>query len=145
MINIYVDGSYNEKTKTGGYGAVILFGTSVPPRYVKGCVVDDLAMLHHNVAGECMAVYQALHELDHIWALNRYPEPEVTIHYDYEGIEKWATGDWKATKPFTQWYQNQMQIAYEKFDLKFVKVKAHSGDEWNDKADRLAKEACGNA
>jgi ribonuclease HI len=130
---IYVDGSYNSKLDTIGYGIVVLKG-SLPPVKYKGRVVDESLLEFRNVAGEVMAVYNALEICNN--------GDKVTIYYDYEGIEKWAIGEWKANNKLTKWYQNQMQIAYEKFDLRFIKVTAHTGNKWNEEADRLAKEGC---
>ena len=69
---------------------------------------------------------------------------EVTIYYDYMGIEMWATGDWKRNKQGTIAYYDYMQSVKNKIKIKFMKVKGHSGVDGNEEADRLAKEAVGN-
>ena len=68
---------------------------------------------------------------------------ELTIYYDYKGIEMWATGEWKRNKQGTIAYHNFMQQISSKLKIAFVKVKGHSNDKYNDLADRLAKDACG--
>ena len=64
-------------------------------------------------------------------------------YYDYEGIEKWANGSWKANKIKTQEYQKKVIQYRESMDIVFVKVLAHSGDVYNERADKLAKKAVG--
>ena len=53
--------------------------------------------------------------------------PEVTIYYDYMGIEMWAEGAWKRNRQGTIAYYEYMQSAKNKIRIKFVKVKGHSG------------------
>ena len=133
----YVDGSYN--AKTGAYGCGVVF---LEDGQYLGSIQDqgqnpDYKDLR-NVAGEIMGSLTAVnyayqHGYDHI-----------TIAYDYMGIEQWATGGWKATKPLTQSYQKKMQQLMQHVSVDFVKVEAHTGNYYNEEADRLAKEAVGN-
>ena len=69
--------------------------------------------------------------------------PEITIYHDYEGIAKWCTGAWKATKPGTIAYQSFYREITQKVKVHFIKVKGHSNDKYNDMADQLAKSALG--
>ncbi|WP_414848488.1 RNase H family protein [Bacillus sp. IT-79MI2] len=56
-------------------------------------------------------------------------------------MEYFATKAWRAKNPQTQEYQEFMQKYIRNINIKFIKVKAHSGNEFNDLADRLAKYA----
>ena len=67
----------------------------------------------------------------------------LEIRYDYEGVEKWATGRWKRNKTYTREYAEYVRKAGEKLTVTFSHVKGHSGSKWNDMADTLAKKACG--
>lgn len=132
----YVDGSYNKKTKEYGYGCVLLEGQKVIGQYNgKGHHVDYVNM--HNVAGEIAGAHKAIdYAIQHKY-------PMVCIYYDYEGIEKWANQIWKANKIGTKAYQKYIQDSRKYIEIKFVKVLAHSGDFYNEMADRLAKKAVG--
>ena len=70
--------------------------------------------------------------------------PEVTIYYDYMGIEMWATGAWKCNKKGTAAYRDYVALARDAIHIHFAKVKGHSGIDGNEEADLLAKQAVGN-
>lgn len=75
--------------------------------------------------------------------MNYHSMEEITIRYDYEGIQKWADGEWRANKALTRDYAREIDYYRDTLKINFEKVKAHSGDIWNEAADRLAKSACG--
>lgn len=68
---------------------------------------------------------------------------ELTIYHDYEGIAKWPLGLWKTNKDGTIAYKKYYEDIKKELDVHFVKVKGHSGDKYNDLADKLAKNAAG--
>ncbi len=131
----YVDGSYNVETKEYGYGAVIFYNGEQLNLSGKGNT-ESLANMR-NVAGEIWGSITAMK-----YALDN-KIPHLTIVYDYLGIEKWCTGDWKTNKEATIMYKKYYDDIKKHVDIKFEKVKGHSGDKYNDLADRLAKDAVG--
>lgn len=88
-----------------------------------------------NVAGEIMGAMKAME-----YCLE-FGFKSILIHFDYEGIEKWCNGDWKANKVGTQNYKKFYDSIKDKINITFKKVKAHSGNKYNDLADKLAKQA----
>ena len=68
---------------------------------------------------------------------------KIDIYYDYEGIEKWCSGEWKTTRLGTLKYAMFYKEVAKSIKVNFIKVKGHSGDEYNDLADKLAKKALG--
>ena len=66
---------------------------------------------------------------------------EIELYFDYQGIESWALGTWKRNNKVTEGYHQFMQEKMKQIKVTFVKVKGHSGDKYNDLADKLAKEA----
>ena len=67
----------------------------------------------------------------------------IDIYYDYEGIEKWALGLWKTNKEGTKAYKAFYDSIKKDLKVHFHKVKGHSGDMGNERADQLAKSAAG--
>lgn len=130
----YIDGSYDVKTHRYSYGAVILFSPTCEKHFSKAFDCADLANMR-NVAGEIKASEFAIsYAIEQGWK-------QIALYYDYYGIEKWATGEWKRNLPATQAYYEFCQNAFEKIKVLFIKVKGHSGNVYNDLADSLAREA----
>ena len=65
------------------------------------------------------------------------------LHYDYAGIEYWAKGEWKRNTLLTKSYKEIYDKYKKNLEVHFVKVKAHSGDHYNEMADQLAKKSVG--
>lgn len=129
----YVDGSYYKGVFACG---AVLFYQGGQVEFSEKFHDAGLAAMH-NVAGEIMGALTVIR-----YCLEQ-GIPALEIHHDYEGVAKWALGMWKANKPGTIAYAAACREAMEKLDLTFVKVKGHSGDKYNDMADRLAKQALG--
>lgn len=131
----YVDGSYNTSTKIFGCGVVIFYdGKDIT--FSKSFSDPEMATMR-NVAGEIEGAKLAMR-----YCLDNNIE-EIDIYYDYEGIEKWCTGAWKTNKDGTIAYRQFYNDASKRLKVNFIKVKGHSGDKYNDMADRLAKDAVG--
>lgn len=130
----YVDGSFDAAIGKYAFGCVILTPDGdIIKESGNGDNPELLAI--RNVAGEMLGAMTAVR-----WAIqNGYDNLE--LRYDYEGIEKWATGVWKAKNTLTQKYAEYMQRQQNHIKISFRKVKAHSGDYYNEEADKLAKEA----
>ena len=130
----YVDGSFDEALGRYAYGCILIIPDGEEIRMSgSGNEPDSLAI--RNVAGEMLGAMHAVQ-----WALkNGYDS--LAVYYDYEGIEKWATGAWKAKNSLTQKYAEFMKDRGKKVQIVFQKVKAHSGDYYNEQVDQLAKAA----
>ena len=135
-VEVYVDGSYCKTKKEYSSGVVMLYNGEVIKKCgFKGNEPSLISMW--NVAGEIKAAEYAM-----LWAL-RMGFKKLILYYDYMGIEKWCSGEWKTKKEGTQNYAYVYGKVKPKLEIEFVKVKAHSGNIYNDLADRLAKDALG--
>ena len=133
---IYVDGSFSLEKGNYSYGLIAIDnGKEIYEDYSVGDDSDSVSL--RNVAGEVLGSLKAVeYAIEHNYK-------EVNIVYDYQGIECWALGTWKRNKVLTQEYHKKMQENMKKIKINFVKVKGHSGDKYNDIADKLAKKALG--
>lgn len=131
-IEIYVDGSWNEKLKQYGYAFVAVKNNSIVescfnkgnnPKYIES----------RNIAGEIVATLQAVNYA----VMNKYDV--VNIYYDYQGIEAWATGRWNAKKDISEAYIYHIEKLSSDIKINFIKVKSHSGNKFNNRVDLLAK------
>lgn len=130
----YVDGSFDKKIRRYSFGCVFL--TPDGRIFKEGGSGNNLQSLElRNVTGEMLGAMFAVQ-----WAkANGFAA--IDIRYDYAGIEQWAMGGWKAKNTLTQKYaafmgENRLHLA-----ITFTKIAAHTGDKYNEEADRLAKEA----
>lgn len=130
----YVDGSFSKHQKKYSFGVVMI---------VNNEVIQTLQQSGNNpkyqgswqIAGEVFGALHALH-----WAIKKGYK-KITIYYDYLGIEKWAKGEWRANKDVSKDYKESYQKLAPHIEVEFVKVKAHTGVEYNEMADQLAKDA----
>ena len=135
-LEAYVDGSYEHCIRAYGSGVVILKDNKVEKTYSTKGENESLVSMR-NVAGEIEAAKIAMQ-----YCISNKVE-NLTLYFDYEGIEKWCNGAWKANKDGTIEYKKFYESIKNKLNVKFVKVKAHSGDKYNEQADKLAKAAIG--
>lgn len=127
----------------GAYGAVLMFGEH------KKELKESFRGVTNNQM-EMRAVIEALKAL-------KRKDVTVIIHSDsalvvnclnskwYVNWRKkgWRKSDRKPVENKALW--EELLDLYESFDdVEFVKVKGHSGDEWNERADELANEAMDN-
>lgn len=133
----FVDGSFNSTQEKSGFGVIIIDNKSIEtPLYKSFTRKFNKEFIElRNVAAELEGVKEAI-----LWSI-KYKKNKIAIYYDYEGIEKWANGKWKANKDLTQKYVAFIQEYKKHIDISFVKVPAHEGIKYNERADALAKQS----
>lgn len=130
----FVDGSF--LNDVGYASGAILFNNGNIEKYASaGTNAEEMVI--RNVAGEINASKYAIDK-----ALCNESE-KVVIFYDYEGIERWATGAWAANTVPTIAYQKYCADMSSLIKIEFCKVHGHTGIPMNEKVDILAKSALG--
>jgi caulimovirus viroplasmin len=132
----FVDGSHSldaDGKEKYSFGVLLIASESEDSLYK--AFVDKAYMDSRNIAGEIEGVKQAI-----LWAIESNKQ-RIKIFYDYEGIEKWATKEWKSKVKVSQEYSKFFDEKSKLINIEFEHVKAHSGIVYNEKVDELAKRA----
>ena len=133
-VDIYVDGSFDKETNIFSWGVVLVNKLDNNKEEFNGCARNPDSK-YMNVAGEIYGSVMACK----LACKRNYKN--LNLYYDYTGIKEWAEGNWRRNNPLTKRYYEFMQKVFETLDVNFVKVKAHTGNEFNELADALAKKA----
>jgi len=128
---LYVFGGYEVLEKTSFYSALII--------NPKKEIVFQLG--HHkqeenHIAGfhaELWAIVKGL-----LWLENQNIT-EAIIHYNYEGVQKWATKEWEAKQPISQWYVKEIS-AMSKLKLIWQNKDDVLNLNWSDMAREIAQD-----
>lgn len=128
----YVDGSFDPDARKYSYGCILL---SPDGEEVKeyNCGNKDEALPSKNIAGELAGAMYAI-----TWTVS-HGYDSIIIKYNYEGLSNWFTGEWKANSYVAIEYVEFLKKYRDLLRISFEKVPAHSGDAYNEEADRLAK------
>ena len=135
-VRAYVDGSFDAATSRFSCG-VVFIDRDAKPIQMNQAFDDEALAEHRNVSGEVMGAMKAIdYAMEH-------GHTELIVFHDYEGIAKWANDEWKANNTLTKHYKDFVKTARISMKIDFVKVAAHTGNKYNEMADKLAKEALG--
>lgn len=71
----------------------------------------------------------------------KFESKDITLNYDYVGIEKWATNEWTAKSKISRYYVSEYRRLVREYNLNvtFNKIKAHTGDVFNEMVDDMAR------
>jgi ribonuclease HI len=131
----YVDGSFSKEKRACSYG-VVLFHEGLETR-LSGKLTEPDFLRMNNVGGEVKGAEAAMRHC----ISNGISSLEIV--HDYQGIASWYTGDWQAKEPGAKAYKTFCDWVRPQLDVRFTKVKSHSGDKLNDEADMLARRELG--
>lgn len=92
-----------------------------------------------KIGGELKAAMAGL-----LWALNNGYQ-DVTICYEYPGVEHWVTGTWKAKKELPSIYGSWMQEVSKGLIFAFEKAEVQFGGVVMERSESLAKTAVNQA
>lgn len=135
-IEVYSDGSATTEDKPGGYGWVIVIdGTkhSEGSGYLQNASNND-AEMEGAIIGLANAYKVILDNLP-------VPRPEVWLVSDSKIILSWADGSWRFKQNKKLHKYEQLQRLVKSMSVQTRHVYGHTGDEHNERCDKLANAA----
>lgn len=137
-VTIYTDGACSGNPGPGGWGAILLWNGK--EKEISGGASETT-----NNRMEMQAVIEALNALKKPCQVRIHSDSALIINaFKKRWIDSWQNKGWRKAdkKPVENrdlW--EKMLKAMDPHEVKWIKVKGHSGDEFNDRADHLAVEA----
>ena len=132
-LRVFVDGSFSPDFPKSGWAFVV---TENDVEIARGSGITAFDAESRNIDGEVMASYQAMRWLDS-------NDKTGTLCHDYEGIARWAKGEWQAKSNIAKRYVAAAKPYLHR--VSFEKVAAHTGVKWNELVGQLAKDAIARA
>lgn len=136
-LHCYVDGSFKDEAGNYSYGLVCVKDNKVI-HLENGLGNNKEAISMRQIGGELLGALKALaYTRD-----NGYNK--VVIFFDYKGVCLHGLGYWKRDTKFSEQYYEWVQNFMKKnpgIEIIFCKSDAHTGDDFNEIADGMAKMA----
>lgn len=134
---IYIDGACSGNPGPGGWAAIM--------RYMS--VEKDISGGEEHTTNNRMEIMAAIKSLEHMkerCEIDMYTDSEYLRKGITEWIHSWKANGWKTSKKkdiknVDLWKQLDQYI--DRHSIKWHWVKAHSGEEYNEKVDKLAVKA----
>jgi ribonuclease HI len=137
-IIIYTDGACSGNPGPGGWGALLMYGSSI--REISG-----YSSATTNNRMELSAAIEALEALKEPCTVDLYSDSSYLVNAVNEGwLKRWTVNNWKtSTKKNVEnidLWQKILKLL-KLHDITFHKVKGHSDNPYNNRCDTLAREA----
>lgn len=140
-ITIYTDGACSGNPGPGGWGAILMYKEN--KKEISGGKKDTT-----NNIMELTAVIEALRLVKFPCKISVYSDSAYVVNgflqgWIYNWIKKgWKTADGSPVKNKELW--EELYNFTKTHDIKFIKVKGHSDNEFNNRCDELARNAISN-
>ena len=137
-VTLYTDGACSGNPGPGGYGAILIYNGV--EKEISGGEKDTT-----NNKMEIMAVIKGLEMLKEPCIVTIYSDSAYVVNTIEKGwIYNWKKNNWKKAdkskvKNIELW--EEMLRFMDIHEIKFVKVKGHSDNEFNNRCDKLAVKA----
>tara|TARA_B100000212_G_C27299815_1_gene501016 strand:+ start:477 stop:923 length:447 start_codon:yes stop_codon:yes gene_type:complete len=134
---IYTDGACSGNPGAGGWAAIIFNKSNGQKSQRVGGEIETT-----NNRMELKAIIEALESLPKASSLEIFTDSKYVINGIESWIVKWKTNNWlgsnkKRVKNIDLW--KRLDILSNQFQIKWNWVKGHSGDEYNEEVDELAR------
>ncbi len=136
-VEIYTDGACSGNPGPGGWAAVLLYGDN--KKEISGGEPHTT-----NQKMEMRAAVEALKALKYPCRVNLYSDSAYLVNAFNRGwLAKWERNGWKTVQQEPVKNQDLWQELLElarKHQVKFIKVKGHSDNFYNNRCDELARQ-----
>lgn len=137
-IDLYTDGACSGNPGAGGYGAILIY------RGVEREVSGGEPSTTNNRM-EIYAVIAGLRCLKERCKVNIYSDSAYTVNaFNQHWLENWRKSGWKKAdgKPVlnVDLWQQLLELT-QQHEVRFIKVKGHADNEYNNRCDALARAA----
>lgn len=140
-IDIYTDGACSGNPGPGGWGVVLIYQEN--KKELSGYQPETT-----NNRMELFAAIQGLSALKESCVVNLYSDSSYLVNaFERHWIEKWQRNGWKTSTKSP--VENQdlwklLLIHVRKHQVRFIKVKGHSDNQYNNRCDEMAVAAIKN-
>ena len=140
-VTIYTDGACSGNPGAGGYGVVLMYGAA------KKELSEGYEKTTNNRM-ELLAVIRGLEALKEPCRVNLYSDSKYVVDAIEKGwVVKWKQNGWMRNKKerasnVDLWEQLLVMLANHQ--VKFIWVKGHADNPWNERCDELARMAIQN-
>lgn len=140
-IDIYTDGACSGNPGPGGWGVVLIYQEN--RKELSGYQPETT-----NNRMELFAAIQGLSALKESCTVNLYSDSSYLVNaFEKHWIEKWQRNGWKTSTKSP--VENQdlwklLLIHVRKHRVRFIKVKGHSDNQYNNRCDEMAVAAIKN-
>lgn len=134
-VTIYTDGACSGNPGPGGWGAVLMCNGNI----------KEISGYNKNTTNNIMeitAVIEALKLLKYECEVEIYSDSAYVVNaFNQKWIENWKKNNWKNSnkeevKNKELWEELDKLVSEHK--VKFIKVKGHADNKWNNRCDELA-------
>ena len=135
-VTIYTDGACSGNPGAGGYGVVLMYGAA------KKELSEGYEKTTNNRM-ELLAVIRGLEALKEPCRVNLYSDSKYVVDAIEKGwVVKWKQNGWMRNKKerasnVDLW--EQLLVMLVKHQVKFIWVKGHADNPWNERCDELAR------
>lgn len=134
-IDIYTDGACSGNPGPGGWGVVLIYQEN--KKELSGYQPETT-----NNRMELFAAIQGLSALKESCVVNLYSDSSYLVNaFEKHWIEKWQRNGWKTstkTPVENQDLWKLLLIHVRKHQVRFIKVKGHSDNQYNNRCDEMA-------
>ena len=136
MISIYTDGACSGNPGIGGWGVVILDKTNNPKLLYGGEKETTNNRMELDAAINALLYFSKKEDLE-IFTDSKYLKDGIESWIHKWKVNGWKTASKKNVKNKDLWLQLDKQIS--RHNIKWHWVKGHANNEYNEKADSLAR------